>query len=225
MDRFHLENPGVSVPDEETEDQRLIAETGNQHELNVLTELRASDSGLREIEKNDFASALADTIAASHSKASIVFQAALEHDGFAGYADFLMLGADGQYQVWDTKLARSPKPYYAIQLCCYSEMLAAAAGKDASHYDGSYGISGGAKWFALARADAAAGLDAAALALPLAGFGAAGRRAATQTAKSGGKACMPSVSWAAGRVWLPFGKARVSCPSIAVPRWGRALGR
>ena len=30
--------------------------------------------------------------------------------------------------MWDTKLANSPKPYYAIQLCCYSEMLAAATG-------------------------------------------------------------------------------------------------
>ena len=68
-------------------------------------------------------------MAAIQSKTSIVFQAALEHDGFAGYADFLMLGANGQYQVWDTKLARSPKPYYAIQLCCYSEMLAAATGE------------------------------------------------------------------------------------------------
>ena len=35
----------------------------------------------------------------------------------------------GKYQVWDTKLALSPKPYYPIQLCCYSEMLAAATGQ------------------------------------------------------------------------------------------------
>ena len=30
--------------------------------------------------------------------------------------------------MWDTKLACSPKPYYAVQLCCYSEMLAAVMG-------------------------------------------------------------------------------------------------
>ena len=30
-------------------------------------------------------------------------------------------------QVWDAvELARSPKPYFAIQLCCYSEMFAAS---------------------------------------------------------------------------------------------------
>jgi hypothetical protein len=35
-----------------------------------------------------------------------------------------------KYQVWDTKLARAPKPYYAVQLCCYSEMLADLGNKD-----------------------------------------------------------------------------------------------
>jgi predicted RecB family nuclease len=44
---------------------------------------------------------------------------------FAGFADFLQLGSTRKYEVWDTKLALSPKPYYPIQLCCYSEMLAA----------------------------------------------------------------------------------------------------
>ena len=48
---------------------------------------------------------------------------------FAGYADFLKLDNVGKYQAWDTKLALSPKPYYPIQLCCYSEMLAAATGQ------------------------------------------------------------------------------------------------
>lgn len=31
-------------------------------------------------------------------------------------------------EVWDTELARSLKPYFAIQLCCYSEMLHAIQG-------------------------------------------------------------------------------------------------
>jgi uncharacterized protein len=128
MDRYHLERPGEVKPDEETEDQKLIAETGNEHERNVLTELKFSEPGLREIGKNDFAAARAETCSALTARAPIIFQAALEHDGFAGFADFLMLGADNRYQVWDTKLARSPKPYYAIQLCCYSEMLAAVTG-------------------------------------------------------------------------------------------------
>jgi predicted RecB family nuclease len=128
MDRYHLERPGEVKPDEETEDQKLIAETGNQHERNVLAELKTTVPGLHEIAKRDFDAACAETAAALAAKAPIVFQAALEHAGFAGFADFVMLEADGRYQVWDTKLARSPKPYYAIQLCCYSEMLAAVTG-------------------------------------------------------------------------------------------------
>ena len=128
MDRYRLEKPGEVTPDEETEDQRLIAETGNEHERNVLTELKLSEPGLHEIANRDFSAARAETVAALAARAPIIFQAALEHDGFAGFADFLMLGADGRYHVWDTKLARSPKPYYSIQLCCYSEMLAAVTG-------------------------------------------------------------------------------------------------
>src|SRR6202012_883031 len=61
---------------------------------------------------------------ALQSGAPIVYQAFLELDEFTGYADFLIRNDAGAYQVWDTKLARAPKPYYAVQLCCYSEMLA-----------------------------------------------------------------------------------------------------
>jgi len=129
MDRYHLENPGAVTPDEESEDQKLIAETGDQHEQSALHELRKSTPGLVEIPKDEFGAARAATLSAVHAGAPIIFQAALADGPFAGYADFLILGAEGQYQVWDTKLARAPKPYYAIQLCCYSEMLAAVAGQ------------------------------------------------------------------------------------------------
>ena len=46
-----------------------------------------------------------------------------------GIPDFLVrvetpsvLGA-WSYEPWDTKLARHPKPYFLVQLCCYAEML------------------------------------------------------------------------------------------------------
>jgi predicted RecB family nuclease len=54
----------------------------------------------------------------------------LQDGVFAGYADFLELDISGKYQPWDTKLALSPRPYYPIQLCCYSEMLAATTGQE-----------------------------------------------------------------------------------------------
>jgi predicted RecB family nuclease len=128
MDRYHLENPGAVTPDEVTEDAKLIAQTGEEHEQAVLSELRASPGQVIEIATHDFAVARAQTLAAMHAKAGVIYQAALGNGQFAGFADFLMLDGCGRYQVWDTKLAHSPKPYYAIQLCCYSDLLAEMTG-------------------------------------------------------------------------------------------------
>lgn len=125
MDRYYLENPGKVSPDEESEDQILIAQTGDQHERIVLNEFKSSVESLVEIPKGQPVVARTMTLSAIRSKAPIIYQAALESGQFAGFTDFLMLDKSGTYEVWDTKLARSPKPYYAVQLCCYSEMLAA----------------------------------------------------------------------------------------------------
>jgi predicted RecB family nuclease len=128
MTRYNLENPGVIPPDEETEDQKLIAQTGDQHEHAMLEELKTSVLKLAEIPKSDFSAAQAETLSAIKAKSNIIYQAALSNEDFAGYADFLIQDESGKYQIWDTKLARAPKPYYAIQLCCYSEMFAATTG-------------------------------------------------------------------------------------------------
>ena len=64
----------------------------------------------------------------------VVYQAALIGDGWRGLADFLIrvetpsaLGA-WSYEALDTKLARHAKPAYILQLCFYSERLAALQG-------------------------------------------------------------------------------------------------
>src|SRR5947207_1809243 len=131
LDRYHLENPGALTRDEQTEEEELLSRTGDEHERSVLTGYKAEGSVLVEIAKdeNDFAAAHKATLAAINDKAAIIYQAALRDGCFEGYADFLKLDGAGKYQVWDTKLALSPKPYYPIQLCCYSEMLAAATGQ------------------------------------------------------------------------------------------------
>ena len=58
----------------------------------------------------------------------IIGQAYLEMDNFGGIADFLVevpgksyLG-EYHYEVWAQNLKKM-KPYFAIQLCCYAEML------------------------------------------------------------------------------------------------------
>lgn len=128
MDRYYLENPDVLTPDDDSEDRKLIARTGDEHEQTVLKELKAEVNGLVEIARDDVPAAQAKTLATIKAKAPIIYQAALESDRFFGFADFIILDDAGRYQIWDTKLARSPKPYYAIQLCCYSEMFAAMNG-------------------------------------------------------------------------------------------------
>ncbi len=131
LDRYELENRGAIKPDEQTEEEKLLSRTGDEHEQSVLKRYKAAGTGLIEIPKdqNKFDAAHAATLEAINKKAPIIYQAALRDGDFAGYADFLKLDASGKYQAWDTKLALSPKPYYPIQLCCYSEMLAAATGQ------------------------------------------------------------------------------------------------
>jgi predicted RecB family nuclease len=129
MDRYRLENPEAAIPDEETEDQKLIAQTGNEHEAAVLAEFRASTPGLIEISEVGFEAAARGTLLAVLDRAPVIYQAALSDERFKGFADFLILDQAGSYQVWDAKLARSPKPYFAVQLCCYSEMLASSTGE------------------------------------------------------------------------------------------------
>ncbi len=129
MDRYYLENPGAVKPDQETEDQRLIAQTGDLHERAMLDEFKSSFSDLVEVSRDDFATASSKTMSVIQARAPIIYQAALRSGQFAGFADFLILDGFEQYQVWDTKLARSPKPHYSIQLCCYSEMFAEMTGE------------------------------------------------------------------------------------------------
>src|SRR5438552_4375273 len=131
LDRYELENRGAIKPDEQTEEEKLLSRTGDEHEQSILSGYKASGARLVQIAKdnNQFDVARATTLEAIKGRAPVIYQAALNHGSFAGYADFLILGASGKYQVWDTKLALSPKPYYPIQLCCYSEMLAATTGQ------------------------------------------------------------------------------------------------
>jgi len=127
MDRYYLENPKVVTPDEETEDQKLIAETGNKHEKEILRELKGAGINIAEVSHDE--SAEKSTKSEFKAKTKVVYQAALVNERFAGFADFLILDDKGAYEIWDTKLARSPKPYYIIQLCCYSEMYASTTGE------------------------------------------------------------------------------------------------
>lgn len=133
MDRFTREYPD-KAPDTDPPDPLMskLAEKGYLHE--DKTEQAFRDQGLS-VEKLSRHATLQDTNTAMQQGYDVIAQAKLEKDAFAGFADFLIkvpgssLLGDYHYTVWDSKLSGSLKPAYAIQLCCYAEMLETLQGK------------------------------------------------------------------------------------------------
>lgn len=119
----------VAAEDVETEDDQSIQKHGQAHEAAWLDTLKASKTKVVSIDSKSRSEAEKLTLEAMKSGAEVIYQAYLRHGSFAGYADFLYrtpgksrLG-DWHYEVADTKLARSTKAYFLLQLCCYSDLL------------------------------------------------------------------------------------------------------
>ena len=130
MDRCYLEHPEGMKPDEDSEERKLVAQTGDRHEKKFLKALQEKGP-VTTIPRSELG--VSQTIEAIRRGDDVIYQAFLELAPFRGYADFLKrygAGDGGQplYEVWDTKLARKTKPYYLVQLCCYAEMLASIQG-------------------------------------------------------------------------------------------------
>ncbi len=83
MDRQHLENPGLLKPDPQTEDMKLIAESGITHEAAVLKEWKSKEPSLVEIHDRDLDAAHGQTLEAIAKKAPAIYQGALRHGNFA----------------------------------------------------------------------------------------------------------------------------------------------
>ena len=137
MDRFDLDHPGEVAPDPETEEMQLVQDKGVEHELSFLATLKAAGRVVTDFtgQKEHFQA----TVAAMRRGDEIIYQGYLERDEFGGYPDFLVrvdsLSSLGpwSYEPWDTKLARHPKPYFLVQLCCYAEMIEAVQGVRPRH--------------------------------------------------------------------------------------------
>lgn len=130
MERLYLEDKNAATPDAKTDEATLVAATGDKHEADFLASLKAQGKKIVEIDKKD-PEAEQKTTAALKTGAEIVYQGCLRLGSFRGFTDFLVRDAEAKeilYEIWDTKLARKPKPYYLVQLCCYAEMLAVTLG-------------------------------------------------------------------------------------------------
>lgn len=130
MDHYHLDNPGRLAPDVNTDEKKIVVAKGYEHEARILQELRDGLPDIVEIPGGDREHASQLTRKAFDTGAPALYQGFLTSEPFAGWSDFIVRCEDGRYQVWDTKLARNPKPYFAVQLCCYTEMLWELIGKD-----------------------------------------------------------------------------------------------
>ncbi|MBA3317823.1 MAG: TM0106 family RecB-like putative nuclease, partial [Gemmatimonadales bacterium] len=119
--------PGWFRADPKDAELDLVARKGLEHEGRFLARVKAGEPGLVELAQGD--SATADTLAAMRAGAPVIFQGHLAVGAWHGYPDFLFrtpgpsaLG-DYHYVAWDTKLARSARPYFLVQLCAYADLL------------------------------------------------------------------------------------------------------
>ena len=119
----------AATPGEADEESKFLAQMGDEHERTVLADYQATTSVCDLSSGKDFQERFENTKEAVQRREKILYQPALRSREFEGYADFITLGSDNVYQIWDTKLARSPRPYFIIQLCAYSEMFAETTGE------------------------------------------------------------------------------------------------
>lgn len=136
LDLINLETPLPKAPDDEQ--AVLIQDKGQDHEADYAESLRNAHADFVDISSisTDLDERCAATRAAMERGAAVIFQAALRDGMWLGYADFLIrverpsqLGAYS-YEVSDTKLARSPKAKFLIQLAFYSDLVSNVQGTD-----------------------------------------------------------------------------------------------
>jgi uncharacterized protein len=115
----------------------LLRRKGEEHEQAYLVRLRAEGRDVRDVtpaDRWDFPKAAYATAEAMAAGVDVIYQATFVVGDWRGRADFLervdrptQLGAWG-YEPVDAKLARAENPTYLLQLCFYSEGIAAIQG-------------------------------------------------------------------------------------------------
>lgn len=119
------------TPDPPDPTDALVQRKGREHEARYLVQLKAAGRQVVEIPQDG---SLEQTRLSMAAGAEIIYQAHLAADPLHGYPDFLVrvsgpsrLG-DYHYEPWDTKLAKSSRPYFLVQLCAYADLLESAQG-------------------------------------------------------------------------------------------------
>ncbi|RDH96881.1 uncharacterized protein DEU32_10846 [Curtobacterium sp. AG1037] len=124
---------GGPLPDEHDDMLERTARLGDQHELDYLDILKQTRDVLefdRPAER-DYETAARQALDAFDKGADVLYQPTFfepptpDRPGFIGFADFIVRNAAGEYEVYDTKLARHAKISALLQLAAYAERMQA----------------------------------------------------------------------------------------------------
>ena len=138
MERYLVEDRGILKTIELDNDPMvaLLASKGQEHENGFLQKLLgehgSENVGIVDGKTDDERDQ--QTRAFMKAGYSFIYQAFLKRNNWAGSADFLMkvpgssLLGNYHYQVLDTKLAKSTRSYFIMQLCCYSWLVQGVQG-------------------------------------------------------------------------------------------------
>jgi uncharacterized protein len=134
LDLIDLDTPLPRT--EDSDEAKLIQAKGYEHEADFFEQLKGRHPRVIDIAMTEGGNAqkVAATTQAMRDGYDIIFQATLQDGCLIGHADFLRkvnlpseLGA-WSYEVLDTKLSRSPKAKFIIQLAFYSAMVGKVQG-------------------------------------------------------------------------------------------------
>lgn len=134
LDLHNFDTPLPRTAD--TDEMALIQDKGFEHEGRYLALLQGQHGDVIDLRQDDISDALAfqKTKKALQRGPQVLFQATFLNATWVGHADFLIrvdtpskLG-DFSYEVVDTKLARSSRAKFLIQMCLYSEMVSEIQG-------------------------------------------------------------------------------------------------
>lgn len=133
LDRLHLDAPMEKAIDDEQ--SKLVQAKGFAHEAAFFAKLQAQHAHCVEIDTTQSLDhRVTVTQQAIQDGAEVIFQGSLRRGNLIGHSDFLLRtdvkSEDGlwMYEVADTKLAKSTKAKFILQLCFYSDLLSDVTG-------------------------------------------------------------------------------------------------
>ncbi|MFZ3037080.1 MAG: hypothetical protein WA112_07370 [Rugosibacter sp.] len=134
LDLIDLETPLPRT--EDSDEAKLIQAKGYSHESAFFEQLKQRHPRVIDIAATGGGNAqkVAATTQAMRDGYDIIFQATLQEGCLIGHADFLRKASipselgSWSYEVLDTKLSRSPKAKFIIQLAFYSSMVGKVQG-------------------------------------------------------------------------------------------------